>query len=141
MDSFIGVIDRRTMTPMILGRQNLHTALWTPLTLHFGETWPKNTFTVKNPAAVLEFGKSFGNDFHVFAINWRADRIQWFVDGDQVWEQDASVWCRPGTTNAPFDRRFHLLLNLAVGGGLPGNPDHTTKFPARMEVDWVRVYE
>ena len=129
------------MTPMILGRQNLHTALWTPLTLHFGETWPKNTFTVKNPAAVLEFGKSFGNDFHVFAINWRADRIQWFVDGDQVWEQDASVWCRPGTTNAPFDRRFHLLLNLAVGGGLPGNPDHTTKFPARLEVDWVWVYE
>ena len=42
---------------------------------------------------------------------------------------------------APFDRRFHLLLNLAVGGKWPGPPDGTTAFPSRMEVDWVRVHQ
>ncbi len=109
--------------------------------LHFGETWPRNIFTVKNPAAVLTAPDSFASDFHVFALEWRRPCMQWFVDDNLVWEQRASVWRRPGTTHAPFDKRFHLLLNLAVGGGLPGNPSPRTKFPARMEVDWVRVYK
>ena len=39
----------------------------------------------------------------------------------------------------PFDEPFHFLLNVAVGGNWPGNPDATTVFPQRMEVDWVRV--
>ena len=43
--------------------------------------------------------------------------------------------------NAPFDHPFHMILNVAVGGNLPGAPDATTVFPQRMEVDYVRVYE
>ncbi|MEI6606143.1 MAG: glycoside hydrolase family 16 protein [Verrucomicrobiota bacterium] len=108
--------------------------------LHFGETWPRNVFTVKNPATVLAAPDSFSEDFHVFALDWRQDKMLWLVDDTLVWEQCASVWRRPGTVNAPFDRRFHLLLNLAVGGKLPGNPGPGTRFPARMKVDWVRVY-
>lgn len=42
---------------------------------------------------------------------------------------------------APFDQRFHLLLNVAVGGNWPGDPDDTTVFPQTMEVDYVRVYQ
>jgi len=109
--------------------------------LHFGETWPKNTFTVRNPAATaITPGDSFADGFHVFALDWRADRIRWFVGDSLVWEQRASVWRRPDSSHAPFDRRFHLLLNLAVGGNLPGNPSRRTKFPAQLLVDWVRVY-
>lgn len=41
---------------------------------------------------------------------------------------------------APFDRNFHIILNLAIGGGWPGNPTSATPFPQQMVVDWVRVY-
>ena len=40
-----------------------------------------------------------------------------------------------------FDHPFFLILNLAVGGNWPGSPDANTAFPARMKVDYVRVYE
>jgi beta-glucanase (GH16 family) len=39
-----------------------------------------------------------------------------------------------------FNKRFFLILNLAVGGSWPGSPNATTTFPAKMLVDWVRVY-
>jgi beta-glucanase (GH16 family) len=39
-----------------------------------------------------------------------------------------------------FNRPFHLILNMAVGGNLPGSPDGNTVFPQRMLVDYVRVY-
>ena len=42
---------------------------------------------------------------------------------------------------APFDVDFHLLLNLAVGGNWPGNPDGTTVFPQEYVIDYVRVYQ
>jgi hypothetical protein len=42
---------------------------------------------------------------------------------------------------APFDQPFHLLLNVAVGGNFPGNPDGSSVFPQTMEVDYVRVYQ
>ena len=42
---------------------------------------------------------------------------------------------------APFDQPFHLILNVAVGGNLPGSPDDTTTFPQSMIVDYVRVYQ
>jgi beta-glucanase (GH16 family) len=38
------------------------------------------------------------------------------------------------------NKSFYLILNLAVGGGWPGSPNASTQFPARMLVDWVRVY-
>jgi beta-glucanase (GH16 family) len=46
-----------------------------------------------------------------------------------------------GKFPAPFDQNFHMVLNLAVGGGFVGNPDASTKFPAQFEVDYVRVYQ
>jgi hypothetical protein len=42
---------------------------------------------------------------------------------------------------APFDRPFHLLLNVALGGPWPGNPDETTEFPRCMAVDYVPLYQ
>lgn len=41
---------------------------------------------------------------------------------------------------APFDRPFHIILNVAIGGGWPGNPTAATVFPQSMLVDYVRVY-
>lgn len=77
-------------------------------------------------------------DFHVYAVEWQADQIAWFLDGEryfQVTPQDL-----PDRARWVFTHPFYLILNLAVGGQWPGAPDATTKFPQRMEVDYVRVY-
>ena len=42
---------------------------------------------------------------------------------------------------APFDQRFHLLLNLSIGGRLVGTPDDKTVFPQKFEIDYVRVFQ
>ena len=81
----------------------------------------------------------FTQDFHVFSLLWREDCLQFMVD-----EQPYGTPITPSTTlptGYPFNEQFHLLLNLAVGGNLPGNPDGSTVFPQEMQVDYVRVYQ
>ena len=78
-------------------------------------------------------------EFHVYSIIWDKDKISFFIDDVQyfLFENDQQgnykTW--------PFDQRFHLLINIAVGGDWPGNPDNSTNFPRTMLVDYVRVYE
>ena len=85
----------------------------------------------------LETGR-FADDFHVFAVEWQPKRIEFSVDG--------AVYKRITPADLPqgaawvFDHPFFLLLNLAVGGRWPGNPDASTRFPQRLTVDYVRVY-
>ncbi len=79
----------------------------------------------------------FGAAFHVFSVDWTADRITFRVDGHVV--QTAERGSLPGKW--VFDHPFFIIVNLAVGGGYPGSPDGTTRFPARMVVDYVRAYQ
>ena len=46
----------------------------------------------------------------------------------------------PGGARWVFDHPFFLLVNVAVGGAWPGNPDATTTLPQELVVDWLRVY-
>jgi len=65
--------------------------------------------------------------------------VRWYVDG-QHW-QTQTEWFTDGVDYpAPFDRRFHMIFNVAVGGRFVGNPNDTTVFPQRMEVDHVWVF-
>lgn len=83
---------------------------------------------------------TFASDFHTFRLDWEENEMRWYVD--DVLYYTRTEW---NTTEAPypapFDQRFHLLLNVAVGGNWPGNPDLTTTWPQEMVVDYVRVYE
>jgi beta-glucanase (GH16 family) len=107
-------------------------------TLHYGAAWPKNvhtgqTFTAPN-------GRRFDEGFHVFALEWEEGEMRWYVDGEHYqtqtkWHTDSAPF------PAPFDQRFHLIMNVAVGGNLPGAPDDQTTFPQAMLVDYVRVYQ
>lgn len=81
---------------------------------------------------------AFADDFHVYAIEWETNRIQWFVDGQPYFTITASR-LQPGS-NWVFNAPQFVLLNVAVGGNWPGSPDGTTTFPQRMYVDYVRVY-
>lgn len=74
---------------------------------------------------------TFAGGYHVFSAEWDTTGIRWFVDGHQYYTV---------TMGKPFDQRFHLLLNVAVGGNWPGSPDLATTFPQQMKVDYVRVF-
>lgn len=106
-------------------------------TLHYGGEWPNNVHT--GDAYSLS-GGSFTTDFHTFTLDWDSTQFRWYVD-DILYQTQTSWYSTGYAYPAPFDQRFHLLLNVAVGGNWPGNPDNTTSFPQRMEVDYVRVFQ
>ena len=74
---------------------------------------------------------SFADDYHVFALEWEADAIRWYIDGNLIHT------AKEGIPHAPH----YLILNTAVGGSWPGNPDSTTVFPQYHDIDYVRVYQ
>ena len=104
-------------------------------TVHYGPDWPNNQYT--GAPYTLEEGK-FSDDFHVFSIEWEQNEIKWFVDGEHFFTVTPSDL---SPHQYPFNARFHMLINLAVGGNWPGSPDDTTEFPQKLIVDYVRVYQ
>ncbi|MEI6642800.1 MAG: glycoside hydrolase family 16 protein [Novosphingobium sp.] len=111
-------------------------------TIHFGKQWPGNVFasTSIHYPAVLK-------GYHTYAIEWTPDRIIWQVDGKTYATRTRNEWWSGGSSapGAPFDQSFHLLLNLAIGGGLPESRGtggvSTANFPKRFLIDWVRVWQ
>ncbi len=77
-------------------------------------------------------------DFHVYTIEWDASAIKWFVDGN-LYHQASIANGVNGTSE--FHDSFFILLNMAIGGNWPGFNINTNAFPARMLVDYVRVYQ
>lgn len=82
---------------------------------------------------------TFSEEFHTYAIDWKAEKIDFFIDGEFYFTfensgKDFREW--------PFDHPFHLVLNLAIGGNWGGQKGVDPKiWPQRMEVDYVRVYD
>ncbi|HYF47476.1 MAG TPA: glycoside hydrolase family 16 protein, partial [Acidimicrobiales bacterium] len=77
-------------------------------------------------------GPELAGTWHRFAIDWRPGEITFIVDGQARWRVRGNE-----VSNEPM----YLVFNLAVGGDYPGPPDSSTRFPARFEVDWVRVWQ
>jgi beta-glucanase (GH16 family) len=88
---------------------------------------------------VLPGAKKFSDGFHVFAIEWELNVVRFYVDGTLYKTRTPADL--PAEKTWVFDHPFFLILNVAVGGGFPGNPDATTIFPQTMLVDYVRVYQ
>jgi beta-glucanase (GH16 family) len=89
------------------------------------------------PTKRLETGLDVSADFHVYAVEWEVGTIRWYFDGAEY--SSASPATVAGKDWA-FDKEFFVILNLAVGGKWPGPVALDTSFPARMLVDYVRVY-
>lgn len=87
-------------------------------------------------AYTLPDGQQFADDFHVFAIEWSPERIEWSVDGTVYQTRTPADL---GGRQWVFDHDFFVILNLAVGGYWPGDPDETTQFPQELVIDYVRV--
>jgi beta-glucanase (GH16 family) len=104
-------------------------------TIHFGGESPDNQFTsvYYTPATDIT------DDYHVYAVEWDRTELRWYID-DVLYAVQNSWFSTAAPFPAPFDQPFYILLNVAVGGNLPGEPDPALALPATMEVDWVRVY-
>ena len=89
-------------------------------------------------AFTLPAAQRFADDFHVFAVEWEANQVRFYVDGNLYATRTPADL--PAGTRWVFDHPFFVILNVAVGGTWPGSPDATTTFPQRMRVDYVRVY-
>jgi beta-glucanase (GH16 family) len=77
---------------------------------------------------------SFSDGYHTFTLDWTPDSLVWSVDAQQVFQ--AAI--EPDMKE--FLRSFYLILNVAVGGNWPGDPDGTTLLPQTMYVDYVRLF-
>ncbi len=102
-------------------------------TLHYGTSSTNHQY--KSADFFLNSG-TFADAFHNFAIEWQAGVIKWYVD-DNLYSTITTADIAPNAW--PFDKRFYIILNLAVGGTLGGAVNNTI-FPCTMEVDYVRVY-
>jgi beta-glucanase (GH16 family) len=114
--------------------------------LHYGMGFPQNQLVFKDKQIDPTDG------FHQYAVEWDIDQIRFYIDGEHFFTvRKDSYWNYyydgmmtgfvEGGESAPFDEPQHLILNMAVGGILPGSPNDFTVFPAQMLVDYVRVYE
>jgi beta-glucanase (GH16 family) len=77
--------------------------------------------------------------FHVYGVEWSPEQVSFLLDG-AVYKTITRAELPAGAA-WPFEHPFFLLLDLAVGGNWPGAPNATTRFPARMLVSWVRVWQ
>ncbi|MFF4037738.1 ricin-type beta-trefoil lectin domain protein [Streptomyces sp. NPDC001816] len=84
----------------------------------------------------LPNGQAFADAFHTFAVDWAPDSITWSVDGN-VYQRRTPADL--GGKTWVFNKPFFLILNLAVGGYWPGDPDGSTQFPQQLVVDSVSV--
>ena len=104
-------------------------------TLHYGASSAMHG--QKGSSYVLSTS-NFYDQFHVFSMDWKQDQIKLFVDDNLfLTVNKADLASSPYPFNAPF----FFILNVAVGGNWPGNPDATTTFPQRMIVDYIRVFQ
>lgn len=114
-------------------------------TLHYGAEWPDNHYSGSGVTL-----PNLAQGTHTFALEWSEGGMTWFVDGEPFACQTPEHWftnseAAQGWPAAPFDQPFHLIMNVAVGGGLPerknlGGVDPEV-FPQSMIVEFVRVYE
>lgn len=83
------------------------------------------------------YNDRFDTGFHIFAAEWSADEIKFFVD-DVLYH---TVTPEDVTGEWVYDHPFYIIFNVAVGGGYVGSPNENTIFPQTMLIDYVRVYQ
>lgn len=104
---------------------NIHTEAYN----HKNGTNKGNTVTTSSPS----------QNWHIYSMEWDAEKVIFFLDGNQVFRFDNE---HKSYKEWPYDKRFHLLLNIAVGGSWGGEQGIDDGiFPQKMLVDYVRVYQ
>lgn len=81
--------------------------------------------------------ENISDEYHIYSIIWSENSIRFFIDDDQYYQYEKES---DSSDKWPFNKRFHLLLNIAVGGEWSPDVDDSI-FPTRMYIDYVRVYQ
>ncbi|WP_317041594.1 glycoside hydrolase family 16 protein [Cyclobacterium lianum] len=106
-------------------------------TVHGTLHWDNNgSYASDGGKRSLTDGAILKDNFHVYSLIWEENQITWLLDDEVFHTMDIS----PSAMNE-FREPFFLLINMAVGGNWPGNPDASTRFPQQLAVDYVRVFE
>ncbi|MCK5346166.1 MAG: family 16 glycosylhydrolase [Candidatus Heimdallarchaeota archaeon] len=95
-------------------------------TTHHWGVWPDR----KKTGGMYTTTDDYSTDFHTFAVEWSPESLTWYVDQKE---------CFVSSENIPQEP-FYIILNTAVGGDWPGNPNSATKFPQYHDIDYIRVY-
>ncbi len=106
-----------------------------PNTTHGTAHYDNNGHQYRGTGKTLASGE-FADKFHVFSMIWTSSSLTWYLDGEQF------LTFKEGDIEGfPFNAPQFFIMNVAVGGDWPGNPDATTVFPQTMQVDYVRVFQ
>lgn len=92
-----------------------------------------------NPTATYNPTPGLAEAFHTYAVEWDESSISFLVD-DHVYETRTPTDAAQSGGTWAFTQPNYIIVNLAVGGNWPGNPNGSTTFPQKMLIDWVRVY-
>jgi len=119
--------------------------------MHFGPAWPNNQYITTGKVKFP--GVDFSADYHVFAVEWEENQMTYYVDNNVTWTVDLNKMWYSGTKpytqkGQPWNKRFHMILNLAIGGsffdssyGTLSKTDAQKWQSPSMYVDYVRVYQ
>ncbi len=112
--------------------------------LYFSQKWPRKG-SKTHPIELVNF-----QAFNTYALEWGPESISWLINGTAYATVKAKDWhsrhpLARKNAGAPFDQKFHLILNLAIGGNWPENQNQggvsLDGFPKALIVDYVRVYK
>ena len=116
--------------------------------LHSGPSWDQNNTQTKTLAQSGTLPVGFSTtDWHTYDLQWdkgsngHPATFKWYVDGSVYYTQQGG-WTLPagaGSSDAPFNQPFYLIMNLAVGGDYAGSPN-LAPGSYDMQVDYVRAY-
>ena len=106
----------------------------------WGSATPNRAVWADTRTPITTLGDAWSNAFHVWRMDWDADRIRLSVDDKELNSVDLSKTVNEdGSGVNPLRQPHHIILNLAIGGTSGGDPA-ATAFPAKFEVDYVRIY-
>ncbi|KAG1679695.1 hypothetical protein FOA52_006214 [Chlamydomonas sp. UWO 241] len=128
--------------------EHVNAATTVNATLHYGGIPGGGGFDAPdcvNKGSVTDLGPAVAG-WHTYGVEWAPAYIAFSIDGAEWYRAESSEWysgSAPDSETAPFDRPFHLILNLAAGGGLPERDQPGVQIAPgdhSLFVDWVRVY-
>ena len=108
-----------------------------PETVHGTTHYDSGGYKTNTGKTSITSTQSFTAEFHVFTILWQLNKIEWLVDYNKYFTFTSTE----AGGGYPFNNDFFMIMNVAVGGNWPGNPDESTEFPQEMVIDYVRVFQ
>jgi len=103
-------------------------------TAHFGSS----RYDHRKRGKALLCKEGFSEDYHLYSLVKEEDHLWWYFDGKPCFHVSKD-FCKPH--HYPFNEKFFIILNMAIGGSTAGYPDEETLFPRKMWVDYVRIYQ